>query len=236
MKRFFKNAAYDPAPNGFVVKLDGRTIKTPKRNELVLAHEQLAGLIAQEWDAQETSIDNALMPITRMATSVIDLMPERRFDAEAEILPYFRTDLLCFRAESPASLVKRQRELWDPWLTWANSQFNLAMTATTNVTTSSTPEPKQVLTIKEYLGSLSDWQLVGLHSIVRTSGSLILGLAQCERVIVADALFAAACLDEIFQSEAWGYEADLDKRLQSAKREIVGTDTWFAALGNNNVN
>ena len=42
----------------------------------------------------------------------------------AEIVAaYGGTDLLCYRAEAPEELVRRQAEAWDPLLDWAADRY-----------------------------------------------------------------------------------------------------------------
>ena len=52
MKRFYKDVAVTPQEGGFAILLDGRTVKTPARNILVLPTEKLASAIAAEWREQ----------------------------------------------------------------------------------------------------------------------------------------------------------------------------------------
>ena len=85
--------------------------------------EALAVDIAEEWRAQGDEIDPGPMRLTRLATTVVDLMPARRPDAIAEAAGYAGTDLLCYRAEHPAELVARQARAWQPWLDWAERQL-----------------------------------------------------------------------------------------------------------------
>ncbi len=58
-KRFYKEAAVQPAENGFAVVLDGRPVRTPARRSLVAPQQVLAQAIAAEWQAQTDVIDPA---------------------------------------------------------------------------------------------------------------------------------------------------------------------------------
>jgi len=58
-----------------------------------------------------------------------------------------------------------------------------------------------------------DFALAGLHTLVTSSGSLVLGLAACDDHRPIDDIFAAAFLDDLWQQEKWGYDAEADKRL-----------------------
>ena len=47
MKRFYKEVSVAPVEGGFGVLLDGRPVKTPARNPLILPTEKLAAAIAK---------------------------------------------------------------------------------------------------------------------------------------------------------------------------------------------
>ena len=49
MKRFWKSADVVETEGGFAIELDGRRIKTPAREELIVPTPALAEAIAREW-------------------------------------------------------------------------------------------------------------------------------------------------------------------------------------------
>src|SRR5689334_23370058 len=70
-KRFYERAHVgDVAP--FAILLDNRPVKTPSGNALALPSRALAEALAAEWEAQHERIDPAVMPLTRLANSIID--------------------------------------------------------------------------------------------------------------------------------------------------------------------
>ena len=72
MKRFYKIVDIAPAPGGFAVLLDGRPVKTPARNALVLPTEELARAIAAEWRGQGDDVIATSMPLLRLSNTIID--------------------------------------------------------------------------------------------------------------------------------------------------------------------
>ena len=106
VKRFYTDGDASVATtSGFTVLLDGRPVRTPARAPAHRADRApLAEAIAAEWAGQPERIDTQDMRLTRLATTVVDLMPARRGDAIAEAAGYAATDLLCYRAAGPASL------------------------------------------------------------------------------------------------------------------------------------
>src|SRR3569833_1483344 len=122
MKRFYKAVAVGPTDGGFAVLLDGRPVKTPARNTLVLPTEKLAAAIAAEWRGQGEEVTATSMPLLRLANSVTDGVTVTRGGVVAAVLRFAENDLLCYRAHQPPDLVARQRAGWDPWLDWARGR------------------------------------------------------------------------------------------------------------------
>lgn len=109
-KRFYKAVRVEPRGGEHRILLDDRPVRTPAKAELSLPHAALATAIAAEWEAQGAHIDPASMPLTRIANSTIDGVAARRREVEEEIARYAANDLVCYRADSPDALVRRQAE------------------------------------------------------------------------------------------------------------------------------
>ena len=75
-KRFYKDVAVtEDGAAASALKLDGKTVRTPGKAELVLPTRALADAVAEEWRAQGERIDPATMPLTKLANSAIDGVP-----------------------------------------------------------------------------------------------------------------------------------------------------------------
>ena len=108
LKRFWTEASVSETDGGYAVLLDGRGVKTPAKTSLVVPTVELARAIAEEWDAQEGTIDPTTMPFTRSANAAIDKVTHQ-FDEVVNLLAeYGETDLLCYRADAPVELTQRQ--------------------------------------------------------------------------------------------------------------------------------
>jgi len=119
MKRFYKNASVDERPGGtFAVLLDGRSLKTSQRRDVAAPTRGLAEAVAAEWQEAGEEIRLADMALTHFLSTALDTDEAMRAEMTGRILAYLDTDLLCYRAEKPEELVRRQREAWDPWLDW----------------------------------------------------------------------------------------------------------------------
>ena len=62
MRRAYVRVETRPLDSGWGVALDGRPMRTPGKNELMLPSGALAAAIAAEWDAQREEIHPATMP------------------------------------------------------------------------------------------------------------------------------------------------------------------------------
>src|SRR5438094_775531 len=85
MKRVYAAVDVRPVDRGWSVALDGKPMRTPGKNELILPSQALAAAIAAEWDSQRDEIRPATMPLTRLAATAIDRTAAQRdlIDAEA---------------------------------------------------------------------------------------------------------------------------------------------------------
>lgn len=229
MKRFYKATGVDAAGGGFRVLLDGRPLKTPAKQTLVLPLEGLARLVAEEWDAQTENIQPDLMPITRLATTAADRMPELRDAAIDEIAGYAETDLVCYRAADPDDLVKRQHAAWQPALDWAAKRFGVTFELTVSLVP--VPQPEATLTgIRNVIEAIEDWPLVGVHAATTSLGSVVLALALWHGELDADTAADASLVDELFEIERWGEEREAAKRHETTRRDVRGIARFLQHL------
>lgn len=229
MKRFWRDVTVEAAESGHQVWLDGRPLRTPARNLLTLPREGLALEIAGEWGGQRDEVEPATMPLTRLASTVLDRLPARRAAAIDEVLGFVDTDLLCYRADQPVELVARQSRLWQPLLDWVAAAQGCRLDVTTGLLPVSQPEAAR-LRLGEVVQGLDDWQLVGLHALVTALGSIVLGLAlHAGRIDPAGAL-DAALVDERFAIERWGEDAEQTRRHDQLRADVAAAARLLALL------
>ena len=226
-KRFWAEATVRPEGAGFGVALDARALRTPGKAVLSVPTEALARAIAAEWAAQEGELRPALMPMTRMANTAIDRVAVAMPEVVAEIAGYGGSDLLCYRAEGPAALVARQAQAWDPPLGWARARFGADLKVTRGIVPVAQPA-EALARLRAAVAAHDAFGLVGLHDLVAITGSLILGLGVAEGWIGADAAFEAAHLDEGWQAELWGEDAEAAEA-RAARRAALGDAARFLA-------
>lgn len=206
-KRFWKQATAEAAETGFTVRLDGRAVKTPAKAPLVVPTLALAQGIAAEWDAQQGVVKPDTMPLTRAANSAIDKVAPLRAAVIAELSGYGGTDLLCYRATEPDALIARQAAAWDPLLDWAATALHAPLSVTHGVIP--IPQPQDSLDrLTARVARFGSFELAGLHDLVAISGSLVLALAVAEGRLGADQAFEMSRIDNRWQAEQWGEDAE----------------------------
>lgn len=203
MKRFWKDVTVD-ATRG--VRLDGKPVRTPGRLPLVLPNIALAEAVADEWRSVEGDIDPRAMPLTGLANAAIERVTADPALFAANLAAYAESDLLCYRADAPPDLVVRQNVLWNPPLDWAEGRYGVQFALVAGVM--HRPQPDATIERLAVAVSARDaFELAGLSPVVTITGSLVLGLALIEHAMDAEAVWAAANVDEDWQAEQWGEDA-----------------------------
>jgi chaperone required for assembly of F1-ATPase len=203
VKRFYKAASVAPGPGGLAILLDGKPVKTPARAALAMPGERLAEAIAAEWQAQGEAIDPRSMPLTGLANAAIDRVAPDPAAFARGLARYAEADLLCYRAEAPQALVRRQAEAWDPLLAWARGRFGVDFEVTAGVMHRPQPAPT-VERLTDAVLERGPFELAALAPLVTVSGSLVIALALAEGAASLEAAWSAATLDEAWQAEHWG--------------------------------
>ncbi|HWB51142.1 MAG TPA: ATP12 family protein [Stellaceae bacterium] len=230
MKRVYKSVAARPVEGGWGVTLDGRPLRTPARRELQVPSAPLAAAIATEWDAQDPEIRPETMPLTRLAATAIDRTAEQRADVAAEIASYAGTDLVCYRADHPAALAARQEAVWQPLIDWAAGRYDAGLAVTAGVVPLA-QSPASLRVYAAVVAALDDFRLTALQAATNACGSLVIALALLEGRLDAESAFAASQLDETFQIEAWGEDAEAARRRAVLAADIEAATRFLDLLG-----
>ncbi|HVL21601.1 MAG TPA: ATP12 family protein [Amaricoccus sp.] len=229
-KRFWTAARPIAEAGGFGVALDAHPLKTPAGAALVVPSEALAAAIAAEWDALAGEIRPDRLPLTRAANSAIDrILPDPGPVADA-IADYGGTDLLCYRAAAPQALADRQAAGWDPWLAWAAREFHAPLVAVTGIVHQPQPEAS-LAALRAAVAAYGPFALAGLHGLVALSGSLVLGLAVARGALAPDAAWELGRLDETWQAEHWGLDAEAEAAADAARADFLDSARLLALLG-----
>jgi chaperone required for assembly of F1-ATPase len=223
MKRFYQKAEPAKRAGGYAITLDGKPIKTPGRRDLLVPSEALAAAIAEEWNAQATEVRAAKMPLTRFATTTVDRVATQRDAIIRQTADYAGTDLVCYRATHPPELAARQQAVWQPLIDWAVLRYDAPLVVTSGVIPKSQSE-ESLRAFASAVAEHDDFALAALHVATAACGSLVIGLALTQGHLDAEGAFAVSQLDESFQIEAWGEDAE-----QAARRRALAADIQAAA-------
>jgi chaperone required for assembly of F1-ATPase len=229
MKRFYKDVSVKEEGGAWSVLLDGRMLKTQARNTVELPNEALAEAVAQEWREQGEEIDPPGMFLTRLTFAAIDGARMERERVAGHALSYGKTDLLAYRAEHPDELVVRQARTWDPLLEWAAKRHGAKLNVATGI--AFTEQPVESLNaLERAIAAGDEFRLAALHTAATITGSLVLALALVDGHLNAKDAFAAATLDETFQSEKWGTDEEAEVRLKRLAAELSATEEFLRFL------
>lgn len=232
MKRFHKEAAVDAADGGYRVLLDGKPMRTPAKTMMVVPAEALAEAIAAEWDAvpEGGELNVTYLALTRLAATGLDRVASQRGKVIEDIAKYAGSDLLCYRATDPESLVKRQAETWQPLLDWAKERHCAELAVASGLTFVSQPTAA-LARLRRVVEAHSDMALSALFNLTHISGSLVIALAISDGRLSAEDAFATAQLDELYQIEKWGEDPIATKRHEGIRNDISAGARFLALLG-----
>jgi chaperone required for assembly of F1-ATPase len=233
MKRFYKETAVDAGEGGWRVLLDGKPMRTPAKSVLVVPTRALADAIAAEWGdvPDKGEINVARLPLTRLAATGLDRVATQRARVIEDTAKYAGSDLLCYRATDPASLVKRQHETWQPLLDWAAEHYGARLVVTSGA--SFVAQPSDALSaLQAAVSAHSDLALSALYNLTHIAGSIVIALAVAERHVSSEEAFAAAQLDELYQIERWGDDPIATERHNGIRKDMDAEARFLALLEN----
>lgn len=226
-KRFYKSVEVS---DSLGISLDGRSVKTPSKKPLVLPNSDLANLVAEEWRAQETHINPALMPVTKLANTAIDRAVSERENIIAEIVGYAGNDMVCYWADRPPQLVAFQSQHWQPVLDWAKTTLGIAPFRTTRLIHE--PQPSTLLqAVAARTQPLDNWNLTALYLLTTLTGSALLSLMQQQGALSSEAAWAAANVEEDYQISQWGLDWEAKIRREGRQNDFNGLVHFLALLG-----
>ena len=234
MKRFWKDVASVADGDGCGVTLDGKPLRTPARAALVVPTAALAEAIAEEWRAAGENVEPRAMVLTGLANAAIDQVAPDHAGFAKGLARYAEADLACYRAEGPRPLAEWQAREWDSLLGWARRRFDVDFTTTIGVVHVAQP-PASVERLAHAVTTLDAFRLAGLSPLVTIGGSLLAALAVLEKALTPDAAWAAVCIDEAWQLEKWGADAEAEAALAARQRDFLAAARFLELLDSERV-
>ncbi|MBB4659193.1 ATP12 family protein [Parvularcula dongshanensis] len=225
VRRFYEAAGIEAEGDAYAVTLDGRRARSPGRRVLA-GPLTLAEAMAAEWAGQGETLDMASMPLTRLHGQFLDADDEQRAAWGETVVAYAGSDLLCYRGDD-RKLAARQAEVWQPFLDEIGDAAGDSFAVTEGIM--AVGQPEGVLSgVRGLVADLSEAHRFAARHLTEITGSAVLALAAI-RGADPDAVFAASRLDETFQAERWGVDAEAAAR-EAARRRDFGAVVRYAAL------
>ncbi len=196
------------------VLIRGRPMLSPAGERLQVATRALAEAISAEWadTLERTPQAMARRPLTVLAFTQIDrIIPQR--SAIIEVLcAYLVHDPAGYREPTQPDLRARQEALLSPVLRWADRRFGLLIVPIDDLEPLA-PDPAGRQALALWLEGLDAERLTALQAATAALGSLLIAAALMEgEIATPEEACAAALVEEIFQAEHWGSDADAEAR------------------------
>jgi chaperone required for assembly of F1-ATPase len=229
MQRFYREVDIAPSDNGYSIRLDGKPVRTPTKALLEVPTRGLAEAVASEWRSQDDKIKPQTMHLTQLANTALDRVAVLRGWVVDTVLAYAETDLVCHRADHPIELVRRQQLVWQPVLDWLVETYDAPLRVTCGILPVRQPD-SSLATLRGVVSGLDTHKLTALNHATSLLGSLVLALAMLAGRLDDEEAFEASLLDETFQIERWGEDAESAARRAAIRQELAATCTFARLL------
>ena len=222
-KRFYKAVH---VTEKLEIALDGRIVKTPLKATLALPSRALAGAVAAEWDGQVGHINPGAMPLTKLANTAIDRVPRERPHITEEIMEFAGSDMVCYRADKPASLVTLQSEHWDDVVEWSRVALGANFTTVDSIKHVQQPAGA-IAAVARHVDGLEPFTFTATHNLTTLTGSALLAFMLASDAISPDQAWLAANVDEDWQIATWGKDDEAEKRRGGRLAEFNASVTFI---------
>jgi chaperone required for assembly of F1-ATPase len=227
MKRFWAQAVAARVDAGWQVRLDGRGVKTQAGAAQIVPTRALADALAAEWAAQGEEIDPGGFVLRDLADIAID---SEANEARRSILPYGETDTLLYRALPSDPLAAAQDAAWEPIVTAAEVRLGVRFVRVAGVLHRSQPEAAQAA-LTRAVAQFDPFRLAALRTMASLAASLIVALAALEPGADPDGLWEAAELEEAWQAERWGRDAEAEHRAANRRAAFLAAARFAELAG-----
>lgn len=228
-RRFYAAVGVTESAGGFAATLDGKAAKTPGGLVAAVPTRDLAEALAAEWDAQTTHVDAATMPLVRLVNAALDGVAANAAAVADSVAAYAGSDLLCYRPDGPERLVARTTALWDPILAWAEARLGARFVLAEGVMPVAQP-PQTLEAVRRAVPTEPALLLASVQALTTLTGSAVLALAVVYGRLDIDAAWAAAHVDEDWNIELWGSDAEAAARRGFREREARAAARVAVAL------
>lgn len=229
MKRFYKQVDVASQDGGWQVTLDGRGIKTQGGRPQLTPSRALAQALAREWADQGEEIDPARFVLRDQTDHAIDNVATDTAAAIDKLLSYAETDTLCYRADPGEPLYQRQQQEWEPLVCAFEGREGVQLNRISGVM--HRPQPAETMTrLRARLETQDAFTLAGLQVLTSLAASLAIGLSALQRDADLDQLWLMANLEEEWQAELWGRDAEAEARNEKRRAAFIAAHHWLRLL------
>jgi chaperone required for assembly of F1-ATPase len=223
MKRFWSTTKIVSSGDEYTIQLDARPLKLTAGPPLAVPFLPLAEAIEAEWQSVNLSFTADDLPLTQLTTTAQERIRLIRPETVKQLVAYGVNDLLCYRSEHDPELAAREREVWQPWIEWANQRYCVHLKTTSGIIPVHQPaECAKIFSL--HLNAMTEYQLAGMGVMVGALGSLILSFAVEAGVLQSVDACDCANLSEIWQESRWGAD---DEAI--ARRKMIHEDVALGA-------
>lgn len=161
--------------------------------------------------------------MTELAKSY-EYIRNHRAETIAALQKFFATDTLLFWSDNP-NLYARQKKQWQPLFDTFAQKYSLHLRSTTSL---SVPENDAACTSYcRLLETLSDKCLTVCFLASAITKSVLIGCLLAQKEIDASTAFKTAFLEELYQNEQWGEDAEVLSSRQKIKDDLAALENFL---------
>ncbi|MEP5937096.1 MAG: ATP12 family protein [Erythrobacter sp.] len=225
MKRFYKQADVKELGGSWQVTLDERPLKTVGGKQQIVASKELAQAMAAEWNAQGEMLDPKGLIMRDQTDFALDKVAVDPTETIARTLAYGETDTLCYRADPEDALFAQQQSVWEPIITAIEQREGVQFARVSGIVHRAHPDAT-LPHLEKRLAQMDPFQLAGLHTMASLAASLCIGLEALQPDADAQDLWQAATLEEEWQADLWGRDADAEADRLRKRDDFLGAFRW----------
>ena len=188
--------------SNYQVLLDKMQLKTELGN-LVLLPKELAVSVSKEWRSGQDFSKIKSKFYTKFCFRVFDYTALFKLKVFKKIIEYADCDLICYLAESPEELTKRQKKILSNYIDWSNQRFSIKLKVATGISYVK-QEDKNKLIIQNYLERLNDIELTIIDELTNLTGSFFISCALFNKAVGAMDAWNASNIEDSYRIEKWG--------------------------------
>lgn len=214
MKRFYQHVTVAAVDGGYGIFLDGKPVKTPAKNILICANEDVANILAAEWQAQKDAVLPDTMPANQIVITGIDNLRDRT-DIERHICDFIDTDMVCYRSDQ-SPYREAQAQKWDGFCAYFTSRTNIDV-RTTDALAPIAQDRAAHEHFAKYVAGLDLLKLIIFETMVEETSSPLVAFSfmdgQADAATIYDAVMADDMIKaEIYDEELYGAAPDQEKK------------------------